>query len=145
MRSAKPLLWVVLATLTVIGASCQRKATPVGVSGSVTLDGNQVAKGFVLFEPRDSETGQVRQAAIENGAFNLPSSQGILPGVEYRVIIKVFRKTGRKYANADMAASDDEYEQYLPAEYNSNSTLKVTPSARETDNRYTFELATPVP
>jgi hypothetical protein len=129
-----------VAALIACLASCQNPNAPVGVSGNVTLDGQPLPSGVVLFEPTDPARGQSRQAAIENGAFTLPDAEGVLPGTEFRVAIRAFRKNGRKLPYPDMSGSWDETEQYLPTEYNAATTLKVTTSADPASNRFTFEL-----
>jgi hypothetical protein len=121
-------------------ASCQNDNTPVGVVGRVTLDGGPLPNGVIVFESLDATRGQNRQATIENGVFALPDAEGILPGTEFRVIIRAFRKTGRKLPYPDPTGSWDETEQYLPAEYNTATTLKVTASGDPAKNEYTFDL-----
>lgn len=113
---------------------------PVGVSGRVTIDGKPIPDGVILFESVDAMRGQNRQGTIENGDFALPDSEGILPGTEFRVVIRAFRKTGRKLPYPDPTGSWDETEQYLPAEYNTATTLKVTASGDSAKNEYTFDL-----
>lgn len=113
---------------------------PVGVTGEVSFDGEPLPSGTIVFEPNEGSDGQRRDATIENGRFALPDDQGMLPGQEFRVVIKAFRKTGRKYPNADISASFDETEQYLPKKYNASSTLSATISPDAEKNHFTFEL-----
>jgi hypothetical protein len=128
---------LVLALLPLLLTSCGG-VRPVGVRGAVTLDGKPLPRGVLEFQPVGE--GQVRMATIENGEFDLPPEQGLLPGLEFKVAIKAFRKTGRKYPNLDMAASYDEEVQYIPEQYNALSTLRVTISKREQDNQFRFDL-----
>jgi hypothetical protein len=93
-----------------------------------------------VFEPPTGSDGQRRDATVENGRFALPDDQGMLPGQEFQVAIKAFRKTGRKYLNADMGSSYEEMEQYLPEKYNSSSALHVTISPDAKKNHYAFHL-----
>jgi hypothetical protein len=121
-------------------AGCNGQPTPVGVSGAVTLDGAPLAEGTLQFEPLELTTGQSREVTIRDGKFSLPASEGVLPGVEFRVIIQAFKKTGQKYPNADMAASYDEVVQYVPEQYNSATTLRAKVSPNESENNLTFDL-----
>jgi hypothetical protein len=133
-----------LARLLIIGfvalAGCNGQPTPVGVRGTVTFDGAPLAEGTLQFEPLELTTGQSREVAIRDGKFSLPASEGVLPGVEFRVVIQAFKKTGQKYPNADMAASYDEVVQYIPEQYNTATTLRATVSPNETENDLTFHL-----
>lgn len=132
-------LLVVLLTISFTG--CGGGPAPVGVSGTVTLDGEPLPEGTISFEPVSQTAGQRRDAMIENGAFVLPAEEGVLPGMEFKVEIKSFRTTGRKYPNANAGASYDEVVQIIPAEYNTATTLRATISEDEQLNSFRFDLA----
>jgi len=120
-------------------ASCTHSSTIAPVSGTVTFDGQPLPSGNIVFEPTDDKT-QMRQATITDGKFSLGKREGLIVGGIYKVVIKGFRKTGRKYENVKMAASADEVEQFLPEEYNTSTTLQVTISAHEAENHLTYDL-----
>ena len=123
--------------------ACSNSPSPVAVSGTVSIDGQPLPSGKVVLEPITD--GQRRDADVANGNFALPESEGVYPGQEFKVTIKAFRKTGRKYPNANMGASYEEVEQYLPEQYNSASTLQVTISPRAAQNHFEFDLDSQAP
>jgi len=131
---------VAMAILLCSLASCQNQNDPVGVSGRVTLNGKPLPSGIILLESVDTTRGQNRQCPIEEGVFCLPDTEGILPGTEFRVVILAFRKTGRRLPYANPDGTWDETEQYLPAKYNTETTLKVTAAPGTATNEYTFDL-----
>lgn len=138
LRPATTLVSLVLLAASLAGCGGSQS---VGVAGTVTLDGQPLPEGLISFEPISKSAGQRRDAMIENGDFALPANEGVLPGMEFKVEIKSFRKTGRKYLNADMGASHDEVEQIIPAEYNTASTLQIEVAAESERNRFQFELS----
>lgn len=133
--------WLGLVLAILCLPSCQRGPVIVGASGQVTLDGKPLPEGMVVFEPLDAKQGQIREAVVTNGAFTLPETQGVPAGMEFRVLIKGFRKTGRKYPAADPALAYDEVEQYLPGKYNAESSLRATFSPENDKNQFRFELS----
>lgn len=129
-------LWIAAITLT----GCNRGPDWVAVSGTVTLDGQPLPDGQVLFEPTDKAQGQIRTAKVQSGAFALPASQGLPVDATFIVRIKGYKKTGRKYPNINPAVSNDEIIQYLPERYNADSTLQVTIAPDAEKNAMKFEL-----
>lgn len=98
--------------------------TMYAVAGGVTFDAMPVSTGMIVFDP--TGPSQRREALIRDGRYELPAIAGLRRGEEYVVRVRAFRKTGRKYENADPAASFDEYEQYLPDHYYSDPHIKIT-------------------
>lgn len=133
--------WIGIAAGALLLASCRADPRPVGVRGTVSLDGQPLLEGFIEFEPVDGKLGQMRRTAIRNGTFELPAEQGLLPAIEFKVIVKAFRKTGKKYLGA-LPGMNEEVVQVLPARYNAASSLRATPSIRTTENVFAFELHT---
>ena len=89
--------------------------------GKVTLDGEAVTMGSIVFLPTSSD-GPKAAAAIENGAYALSPSDKLRPG-SYRVEISWHKPTGRKIASADPGMTIDETREAVPAKYNAASTL----------------------
>src|SRR5438128_90160 len=58
------------------------------VAGTVTLDGEPLNEGAILFAPTGKSEGAVASATarIENGQFSIPRDQGPVPGT-YKVSI----------------------------------------------------------
>jgi hypothetical protein len=117
------------AVLLLLGATggCSRGgAERFAVSGAVTLDSAPLPDGEIVFTPDASTQGPSVVGRIEQGAYSIPQERGPVAG-SYRVAITAERKTGRK-VRADMIgeAMTDQYEQYLPPEYNERTTLAAT-------------------
>lgn len=96
---------------------------PVAVRGSLSYRGSPIEQGEIEFEPAAGEQAQRHSTLVEQGRFLLPASQGLLKNKRYVVRAKAYRKTGRLYENAPGSDPAEEYEQYLPARYNSESEL----------------------
>ena len=125
-----------LAVLAGCGGSegCPR----LQLEGTVTLDGKPLTEGHIRFIPiPDTERAMVG-AKISEGRFVIPAEKGALPG-KFRVEIGSSRKTGRKVPGGVMGELTDEYVQFLPERYNSQShlTAEVTASG---PNRFEFAL-----
>jgi hypothetical protein len=96
------------------------------VSGQVTLDGQPLANGQIVFEPQGQ--GKMSVAQIGNGDYCLPKSFGLQPGT-YTVRITSLRSTGQKVKPASYSQDQtpaEVYEQFLPAKYNQSSELIMT-------------------
>jgi hypothetical protein len=99
----------------------------VSVEGSVSVDGAPLADGSLSLIPAAGTTGPSAGATIENGAYFIDADKGPVPGT-YRVEIKAMRKTGRKIVDEHQPPPNnllDEMEQFIPPQYNANSTLSV--------------------
>lgn len=94
------------------------------VGGTVTFNGSPIPEGAIVFDP--ILDGQRRETALKDGRYSLTTKSGLLANKEYLVRVRAFRRTGRKYINADPSASFDEYEQYLPKHCNAESVIKLT-------------------
>jgi hypothetical protein len=96
------------------------------VEGRVTFDGQPVEAGTIVFEPADG-AGPSAGGAIENGRYRLAGDAGVTPGKK-TVRITAMRKTGRQIEEGPPAPPGtmvDEIEQFIPATYNTNSSLQV--------------------
>jgi hypothetical protein len=111
--------------------------TTYPVSGKVTVDGEPLAEGNIIF--RDA-AGKATSGAgmIEQGAFTFET----VPGKKAVVITANREIPGKTVAGgAPGEPAVPAVEQYLPAEYNEKTTLEaeVTESG---PNEFTFELKT---
>ncbi|MEN6492877.1 MAG: hypothetical protein ABFD16_01180 [Thermoguttaceae bacterium] len=125
---------VALTVLTLLLSGCDSRGPQTyTVSGSVTFDGTSVADGQIVF--RD-EAGQIPTAAgpIAAGQFSFSSQAG-----PKRVEITAMRDIPGKMDRANPGESVPAREMYIPAVYNTKSTLtaEVSPSGK---NQFTFEL-----
>jgi hypothetical protein len=93
-------------------------------SGTVTLDGQPVHEGTIVFVPE--EEGKIKAGGpIENGRYDIPAKFGLHPG-EHKVEIRWLKPTGRKLMVDDVPQPVDERAEVVPAEYNTNTTLTAT-------------------
>ena len=97
--------------------------SPVAVRGRLAFRGTPVEQGEIEFAPAPGERAQRHSIKVEQGTFLLPASQGLLRNRKYVVKAKAYRKTGKVYKNAEGSEPVNEYEQYLPSQYNSESQL----------------------
>jgi hypothetical protein len=112
------------------------------VKGSVTLNGKRVENGTIVFEPT-GQGGARGGAAISKGTYQIPLDRGMFAG-SFTVRISGFRETGETESpfesfEGESDAEFAEVEEFIPHEYNSNSSLQVTLKAGE--NAEDFKLA----
>jgi hypothetical protein len=142
MHSPHPaaVVWkVAIVALVVAGAAgCGGGPDRLGVAGQVTLDGQPLPDGEIVFRPTATTQGPSVAGSIENGAYDIADERGPVAG-SYAVTITAERKTGRKI-KADILgnATTDQYEQYLPARYNDKTEL--TAEIAESRDDLDFEL-----
>ncbi len=108
----------VLATFLFV-SGCGSSDGLTAVSGTVTYDGQPVAKGTVNFTPADGN-GPTAAAVIVDGKY----STKIMPGKK-KVRIESFKVVGQRrlHPNDTTSPPIDIQEQTLPARYNTKSEL----------------------
>lgn len=116
-------------TVTLSLAGCMGSDRPLSasVAGSVTMDGQPIQKGLIVFLPTGTATGPSVTAEIVNGIYELPPDKGPMIGTN-RVEITAHRPTGKKIPAGPPGPPDamiDEIEAIVPAKYNVQSTLSV--------------------
>jgi len=102
----------------------------VPVTGLVTLEGEPLQNGYIAFyrQAEESAPGKVSSggstsgAEISAGLFRIPSDKGLFTGT-FRVEITAIRPTGRRVSDDYTGAMVEEQAQFLPAHYNTSSTL----------------------
>ena len=98
------------------------------VTGKVTINGEPLDDGSIQFIPEAGTDGPSSGAPITNGAYTIPAEKGPVAG-QYLVQIRGTKKTGKQIEAGPPnppGTMVDEVVQAVPAEYNSNSTLKAT-------------------
>lgn len=117
------------------GAARDRAA----VSGQVTFDGQPLANGQVVFEPRGQ--GRMAIAQLVDGRYAIAAERGPTAG-EYIVRITASRTTGEKASGGPTSTGElrDVHEQFLPAKYNDASELKIQIDPAAGDVEQDFEL-----
>lgn len=109
------------------------------IAGVVSLDGERLPSGQIVFEPQSG--GRIGIGQIEVGAYRIAPARGPTPG-SYVVRITAQRPTGRKAPAGASSASDaptEIYEQYVPRKYNERTELKAE-IGPETPITLNFEL-----
>ena len=102
----------------------------VGSSGTITYDGNSLAEGAISFHPLDDQVAP-EGGLIRDGGFQIRSRPG-----RYRVEIYASRP---KVGAAELTPGMTPTEQFIPARYNSESSLEVE-VLTQGPNRFSFEL-----
>ncbi|MFN3160841.1 MAG: hypothetical protein ACE37I_16110 [Rubinisphaera brasiliensis] len=135
------LLWLALSAIAGCwGGSGALPYERAAVSGTVTWKGSPLESGMIRFVP-DTEVikGQVAGkpvfGRIENGNYQIPADKGPTVG-KNRVEITSYRKTGKKRQEEDSVI--EEQVQFLPDNYNTNSSLTADVTAGE--NAINFDL-----
>ncbi|MFN9414523.1 MAG: hypothetical protein ACK57V_19415 [Pirellula sp.] len=106
------------------------------ISGLVTVDDQPLKKGVITLFPIG--TGTTVGGEIVDGKFSLPADKGPSVG-KYRVEIVAFKTSGKKEFDVDLNKQVDVEVQYLPAKYNTNSTLDCEVS-KGSNNEFQFNL-----
>ena len=111
--------------------------TQVAVKGKITLDGEPLDQGRIVFEPSDPSKGQPAAAVITKGVFDIPEQNGVAVGSNL-VRITSNKPTGKKVKSAMSNDMLDEMAEAIPEQYNMKSTLNqdIVPG----ENNLTFEL-----
>ena len=119
----------VLACLAVVVlcVGCHSRPATLAVQGEVSYDGQAVQRGQIDFVPVDNTPGSSAIGAVNAGRYEIPVKWGLRPDGVYLVRIIGYRKTGKKEPNrVDRGGpAIDVEENFIPAKYNSESTLKV--------------------
>lgn len=125
----KNLIGVLLLTSALTG--CSSKSGGNVVKGTVTLDGQPVATGKILFVAADQSSPSA-EAQITSGQFEAM----VAPG-QKRIEIRSPKVTGKKkiYNTPDSPTIDTVVE-LLPAKYNSNSELTMTVEGAEQEQNF---------
>jgi hypothetical protein len=108
------------------------------MSGRVTVDGQPLTSGAILFEPETEQSGTVVGATIRQGAFVISRYQGAVPGT-YRVRVYASSRTQAPLAKGQTERTPRPMVERLPARYNTHSELHAAVRARR-HNQYTFDL-----
>jgi hypothetical protein len=103
----------------------------------VTVGGKPLADGVIQFVPTGETKGPTGQGTIKDGSYSLSSNTGAVVG-RNKVQIEGFRKTNRTYKAPNKMEPVQVSEQYIPAAYNTRTTLEV--DVRRGSNEFNFEV-----
>lgn len=103
------------------------EANPLGrrpIYGSVSFQGKPVDYGAIQFNPLDMQHGVNSGGMIENGKYQLPTSQGLPPG-EYLVMVTAPDRSKMEKVEGPPGDERSLAVERIPAKYNLKTTLKL--------------------
>ena len=138
----RPLLILLVLTLF---TSCNSGPKTMPIEGEISFDGQPVKKGTIQFIPVDETPGRATGATITDGRYRITKEGGPLAGGTYAVRIVAMRKTGEKIVDpmSLTGAMLEVEENYIPAAYNSRTTLKVVVPDSESPLDFRLEKTPP--
>ena len=121
---------------------CSSRPSTCAVQGEVSYEGRAVEWGQIDFVPIDNTPGPSAAAPIKDGRYAVEPKWGLRPDGVYLVRITAFRKTGKKEPNRiDRGGQPvDVTENFIPATYNSQSTLRVRVADLPDKNKVDFQF-----
>ena len=146
IASAAGLRFIGLSLALLVGCGGAESGPPrASVRGSVSFDGAPVEDGSIVFLPATGTKGPSSGGVIRNGAYEIKKENGPVPG-KYRVEIRATRTAGTSTikgvdgATAGPSGGGEvvEVKMYIPAHYNTQSTLVADIGAD--DNLQDFPL-----
>jgi hypothetical protein len=108
------------------------------ISGTVTLDGQPISKGAILFEPATQESGTAVGATIREGFFAIARHEGPVPG---SYLVRVYSSSGIQAppAKGQTDRTPRPMVERVPPRYNTETELRVTVVSR-IGTPYRFDL-----
>lgn len=120
---------------------CRRSGPDkVNVRGEVTYGGEPIANGDILFYPVEGTSGAVSGASIIAGRY-LADGKGGVPIGKHRVEVRAYRpRAERRNPTNRFEEPGAQREQYLPAQFNTKSTLVVSIDGAQPSAVQDFQL-----
>lgn len=132
------VIFLVLAAAMLLLGCNDSPFERVVVSGAVTYQGEPVKRGTIRFLPDAKSHVPMSGAYIVDGRY-VADAKGGVPVGTHRVEILAFRGDGDD-RGIDSRGSGTARAQYLPAKYNSESTLTLPLDAAVSSVTHDFEL-----
>lgn len=113
--------------LAITGCGDSDELQRTEVTGKVTFDGEPVNEGTMTLIPAAGNQGSGSGTAIVDGEYTIEREKGPTPGT-YQVQIVGRRKTGKEIPAGPPAPPGSmvpEIESYIPAKYNTATTLTI--------------------
>jgi hypothetical protein len=135
------LFIILLSLLFVTGCNNNNPQGRVPVRGEVTLNGQPLAQGNVLFSSLPGTTPMVATGSpIKNGTFSLSAEHGLIPDQEYLVqFSSVEEVPGTRIETNNPMETKVETRNIIPSRYGIESKETVT-ATKKSPNVYRFEL-----
>jgi hypothetical protein len=130
---------MILFLAVTVGCDSDDGLNRQAISGTVTLDGQPLSGGSILFEPTTNESGTAVGATIRQGVFAISRSQGPVPG-PYRVRIYASSATQAPPTVRQTERTPRPMVERLPPRYNSRTELSSVIIAERT-NHHRFDLS----
>jgi hypothetical protein len=129
-------------TAILLAAGCNSGPRLVRLFGEVSYQGKPIEKGTIEFVPAEGTPGPSTGGAIKGGHYDVAVARGPREGGVYQVRITALKKTGQTVPNLrDASGRPVELEDnFIPAKYNLNSTLKVTVTTEAARKGIDFQL-----
>ena len=141
-RRSRPSRWssvCLVSALLLLQLGCGDGSGRVPISGTVTLDGQPLAKGLIQLEPEaDEEAGSAIGAVIQRGMFTVPQHEGPFPG---HYLVRIYANSGVQASPApgQSERSPRPMIDLIPDRYNGQSILNIEIET-EQSNHFKFEL-----
>ena len=116
--------------------ACSESVTGEAVSGTVTLNGEPLEEGQILFTPL--QAGQAANAEIKAGRYEIPENRGPSPG-KYRVEIRAYEDTGQTERDEVTGSAEPILKPIVPPRDNRDSELEAE-VVEGGENTFDFEL-----
>lgn len=159
-RNTKSLWMLVGAIAVIVSVGCGPSGSgTASLSGTVTFDGEPLADGTIQLRPTGDTPGVGGTSKITNGSYSIPLGGGMDPGAHSVVIMATRPATPQEIAQTEKDSTagetamgeEDEGDaapaaepatpmtQYLPAKYNSQTTLTADIVAGENTKDFALE------
>jgi hypothetical protein len=132
------LAWL-LASLCISGCGGDAGPRRAVVSGAVTYQGRPVDEGEIRFTPIKDTVGPVTLARIANGRYDAAAKDGVPVGT-HQVQILAYLADPNARPEAKGTPGERPRKQYLPAKYNTQSTLECVVETGQGEIRKDFQL-----
>jgi hypothetical protein len=133
---------ILVGMLALASSGCEGRSDDLpreGVSGSVTMDGQPLAKGTIQFAPTSDKIPTTITAGINDGKYSVPHTEGLVPGT-YKVAISSFNEVAETpephHAPGKVGPAP---KNLIPKQFNTASTLTAEVKGGEA-NTFDFEI-----
>jgi hypothetical protein len=139
MRRTTARIALTACGLFLLAGGCGDSSGRQAVSGTVYFKGQVLDQGRIHFapvEPGPTESG----ATIENGRYQIPRDNGLVPG-KYKVSIFSYDQKGAKVQSEEIPGDpgNTQFKERIPAKYNVKTTLTAEVTAGGS-NTFDFKL-----
>lgn len=124
--------------LVLVAFGCGDPSGRQPMSGTVTLKGQPLDQGSILFLPSSADQTNSTGAVIQNGTFTVPREKGLVPGI-YKVQISSQEETGKVIPGGPGVPPRPIMRERIPKSHTGegNATVEVTSGGK---NHFEFVL-----